>query len=121
MFQYMTKERFPRQPQPDVMVMEQLEKALEAWDKQYVPPTTPLAKHQFPLEFMSACVDLFIKYNTPVLSSAAVERLFSMGSDILRPKRSALTANNFEKLVFLKGNLHMLNQKKWGEEEEEDY
>ncbi|KAG0723096.1 DNA-directed RNA polymerase III subunit RPC1 [Chionoecetes opilio] len=44
-------------------------------------------------------------------------RLFSMGSDILRPKRSALTANNFEKLVFLKGNLHMLNQKK---EEEED-
>ncbi|KAG0721405.1 DDB1- and CUL4-associated factor 5 [Chionoecetes opilio] len=55
-----------------------------------------------------------------VPSSAAVERLFSMGSDILRPKRSALTASNFEKLVFLKGNLHMLNQKKWEEEEEEE-
>ncbi|KAG0714231.1 Death-associated protein kinase 2 [Chionoecetes opilio] len=68
----------------------------------------------------SAWVDLFIKHNTPVPSSAAVERLFSMGSDILRPKRSALTASNFEKLVFLKGNLHMLNQKKWEEEEEEE-
>ncbi|KAG0717786.1 CAAX prenyl protease 2 [Chionoecetes opilio] len=55
-----------------------------------------------------------------VILISTVERLFSMGSDILRPKRSALTANNFKKLVFLKGNLHMLNQKKWEEEEEED-
>ncbi|KAG0717476.1 Ankyrin-2 [Chionoecetes opilio] len=32
-------------------------------------------------------------------------RLFSSGGDILRAKRSALTAYNFEQLVFLKGNL----------------
>jgi hypothetical protein len=35
-----------------------------------------------------------------------------MGSDILRPKRSSLTAANFESLVFIKGNLHLMD-KKW--------
>lgn len=47
---------------------------------------------------------LFIKYNTSLPSSAAAERLFSTAGDILRPKRSSLTANNFEQLVMLKGN-----------------
>ena len=56
-------------------------------------------------------IDLFIKYNTPLTSSAAVERLFSMGSDILRAKRSSLTADNFEKLLFIKGNLQLLDEK----------
>jgi hypothetical protein len=40
-----------------------------------------------------------------------VERLFSIGSDILRPKRSTLAASNFEALVFLKGNLQLLDEK----------
>jgi hypothetical protein len=51
--------------------------------------------------------------NTPIHSSAAVERLFSVGSDILIPKRSSLTADNFERLIFIKGNLHLLSTKKW--------
>jgi hypothetical protein len=57
-------------------------------------------------------LDLFVKYKIPLPSSAAVERLFSMGSDIIRPKRSSLTATNFENLVFIKGNLHMM-KKNW--------
>ena len=48
--------------------------------------------------------DLFLRYNTPIPSSAAVERLFSMGKDILRPKRCRMTDKHFEMLVFLRAN-----------------
>ncbi len=65
-------------------------------------------------------MDLFIKYNnTPAHSSATVERLFSLGSDALRPKRSSLTDDNFEKLVFVNGNMHLLKGK-WLFQREED-
>jgi hypothetical protein len=49
---------------------------------------------------------LFVKYNTPVPSSAAVERFFSIGKDILRPKRASLSDDNFNMLMFRKGNMH---------------
>ena len=37
-------------------------------------------------------------------SSAAVERLFAVGFDILRSKRSSMTKENFEKFVLLREN-----------------
>ena len=46
---------------------------------------------------------MFIDSNTEILSSAAIERLYSVGKDVLKPKRSGLTDQNFEMLVFLKG------------------
>ena len=50
---------------------------------------------------------MFIHSNRPtaILSSAAIERLFSVGKDVLKPKRSGLTFNgpDFEMLVFLNG------------------
>ena len=46
---------------------------------------------------------MFIDSNTAILSSAAIERLFSVEKDVLKPKRSGLTDQNFEMLVFLKG------------------
>ena len=49
--------------------------------------------------------DLFIEYNTAIPSSAAVERMFSLGKDVLRPKRASLSDKHFEMLVFLKGKL----------------
>ena len=45
---------------------------------------------------------MFIHSNTAILSSAAIERHFSVGKDVLKPKRSGLTDRNFEMLVFLK-------------------
>ena len=38
------------------------------------------------------------------LSSATVERLFAIGSDILQLKRSSMTKENFEKFVLLHEN-----------------
>ena len=50
--------------------------------------------------------NVFVKLNTPLLSSAAVERLFSLGKDVLGPKRASLSDEHFEIMVFLKGNLN---------------
>ncbi len=52
---------------------------------------------------------LFCKYNTPIPSSAAVERMFSMGKDILRAKRATLSDENFNMLMFMKGNRHIFD------------
>ena len=58
----------------------------------------------FPEGHREAWIKLFIRYNTALPSSAAAERLFSTSSGILRPRRSSVTASNFEQLVLLKGN-----------------
>ena len=64
-------------------------------------------------------MELFIKYNTAMPSSAAVERLFSSGGDILRAKRSSLSAANFEKLVFMHTNMKLLGLKEVESQEDE--
>ena len=62
----------------------------------YIPPTFP------PPSFIP------LVSNSPLLFSASIERVFRYGSDILRSKRSALSFLNFEKLVFIKGNLKII-------------
>lgn len=47
---------------------------------------------------------IFLKYNTPLPSSAAVERLFSFATMINTPRRHGLSDNNFEMLTLLKAN-----------------
>jgi hypothetical protein len=51
-------------------------------------------------------MELFIQFNTPVPSSAGVERLFSQAGDILRPKRISLREDRFHQLMFMRGNRH---------------
>ena len=63
-----------------------------------------IKREHFPELHRDAWINLFIRYNTALASSAAVERLFSTAGNILRPKRSSLTASNFEQLVLLKEN-----------------
>lgn len=48
---------------------------------------------------------LFVKYNTGIPSSAGVERMFSIGKLILCDNRNRLSDENFERLMFMKGNM----------------
>ena len=52
----------------------------------------------------------FLKYNTPMPSSASVERSFYYTSLLDRTKRS-LTPERFENFLLLKFNQHRLDQK----------
>ncbi|KAG0718173.1 hypothetical protein GWK47_007830 [Chionoecetes opilio] len=106
--------RGPANQQQDVR--EVLRNSMEEW----VPSKGELAWSLFPYQHREVWVDLFIRYNTPLLSSAAVERLFSTAGDVLRAKRSSLEEVNFEELVFLKGNMDLLEEKMGQEDVEEE-
>ena len=54
----------------------------------------------FPSLRQEAWIYAFKKYDS-VSSSAAVERVFSVGSDVLLPKGASLIAGNFERFVLL--------------------
>jgi hypothetical protein len=86
----------------------EIEGTYASWNRGSVDSEISISCNHFPLLQRSAWLHIFSKYNTPLPSSAAVERMFSFGSDILRPKRSTLTATNFETLVFVKGNSHLI-------------
>ena len=48
---------------------------------------------------------LFIKYNSILPSSVPVERMFSIATNINKPKRNKLNDTKFALLVILKSNL----------------
>jgi hypothetical protein len=61
--------------------------------------------HKYPL-----VKKVFISSNTGLPSSAAVERLFSLGGQILTPRRNRLSDEHFEMLVHLRANRSMLQE-----------
>ena len=72
--------------------------------EQFLRESSPLKHFDLSVFSNDRIKDLFIKFNTPIPSSAAVERLFSTEKDILKPKRSRLTDKHFEMLLFLRKN-----------------
>ena len=65
---------------------------------------TQVNLESFPVLHRQAWIEIFLKYNTCIPSSAAIERVFSVRSDIMRPKRSSLSSKNFERFVFIREN-----------------
>ena len=61
-----------------------------------------ITKDCFPAYKRDAWLQKFKRLNTAIPSSAVVEKLFAVGSDILRSKRSSMTKENFEKFVLLR-------------------
>lgn len=63
------------------------------------PDTNSKLLNQFP-----AIREVFLRYNTTLSSSAAVERVFSQSLMIFTPRRNRLSAANFEQTLMLKHN-----------------
>ncbi|KAG0698915.1 hypothetical protein GWK47_025915 [Chionoecetes opilio] len=80
-------------------------KELESWcsEKQR---NKLLEQAMFPALARAAWVDVLLSTTRPC---PALERLFSQGSDIMKAKSASLTSDNFERLVFMKGNMDLLN------------
>lgn len=72
---------------------------LQAWQYLQNENTDLSILHQYP-----DIRELFIKYNTPLQSSVAVERLFSNAGMITTPKRKCMTDEYFEMLLIIKAN-----------------
>ena len=72
--------------------------------EQFLRESSPLKHFDLSVFSNDTIKDLFIKFNTAIPSSAAVERLFSTGKDVLKPKRSRLADKYFEMLLCLRKN-----------------
>jgi len=64
-------------------------------------PDAKLTKDVFPHRCFR---DLFVKFNTPIPASAAIEGLFTLDDALIKPKQPGLSDQHFGMLAFLKSN-----------------
>ena len=79
-------------------------------DKRVGRANDKITKDCFPAYNRDAWLRKFKRFNTAISSLAAVERLFAVGSAILRSKRSSVTKENFFKFVLLRENKKCLKK-----------
>jgi len=92
----------------EALVSSHMEQELDTWSRKECL-NSPLDEELFLSTHRKVWIKLLLKYNTPISSSAAEERLFSTASDILRKNRSSLKSENFDLFLFLKKNNAVLN------------
>ena len=63
---------------------------------------TQFQLESFPVFHRRAWIEVSLKYNTGISSSAAIKHVFSVGSDVMKPKRATLSLENFERLVLIR-------------------
>ncbi|KAG0712925.1 hypothetical protein GWK47_017346 [Chionoecetes opilio] len=82
-------------------------KELESWcsEKQR---NKLLEQAMFPTLSHAAWVDEFVKYNTAIPSSAAVKSVIPWVGHHEGQESEYMTSDNFERLVFMKGNMDLL-------------
>lgn len=67
-------------------------------------PSDLASLHQYP-----AMLQMHIKYNTSLPASGSIERIFSQALMVNTPRRNRIHAKTFERLLFVKKNIELLN------------
>jgi len=98
------KQETAREEAPKRSAIEKAREFIDMWEN--TPATENLMDDAAFLD-SPVMIELFLATNTGVVSSAACERFFSQGKDILRAKREKMTPNLFEAVMFLRGNAHL--------------
>jgi hypothetical protein len=98
------KQATAREEAPQRSAIEKAREFIDMWEN--TPASENLMDDAAFLD-SEVMINLFLETNTGVVSSAACERFFSQGKDILRAKREKMTPNLFEAVMFLRGNAHL--------------
>ena len=87
--------------------MSHMEQEWDTWSQKECL-NSPLDEELFPSTHRKVWIKLFLKYNMPIPSSAAVEEAVLHCFRYIKKKRSSLKSENFELFLFLKKTMPFL-------------